>query len=69
MRPINKSFALKLRDQSSGIYGEILTNDYYASLKASYRSIELINLINEWRFKALNVIEDENKYLIVYGKV
>jgi len=46
-----------------------LTNDYYASLKASYTFKELKNFTLENNLSSLEVFEDGDKYLIVYGNV
>ena len=50
-------------------FSSILTNDYYASLKASYRKNEIQEKILEFNLKSMNVIEESQEYLIVYGKV
>ena len=61
--------ALKLKAQCSTKYDEILTNDYYASLRASYTFKELKNFTLENDLSSLDVFEDGDKYLIVYGNV
>ena len=68
-RPLNEKSALELKAQCSKKYNEILTNDYYASLRASYTLKELKNftLVND--LSSLEVFEDGDKYLIVYGNV
>ena len=50
-------------------YNEILTNDYYASLRASYTFKELKNFTLENDLSSLDVFEEGDKYLIVYGNV
>ena len=59
----------KRQAQCSTKYNEILTNDYYASLRASYTFKELRNFILENDLSSLEVFEDGDKYLIVYGNV
>ena len=61
--------ALKLKDNCSQKYSDILTNDYYASLKASYRKNEVQEKLLEFNLKSMNVIEESEEYLIVYGNV
>ena len=68
-RPLNKAFALELKSKCSKKYNKILTNDYFASLKASYRPNELEERILKKKLSGLKVIEDGEDYLIVYGKV
>ena len=68
-RPLDEKSALELKAQCSKIYNEILTNDYYASLKASYTFKELKNFTLENNLSSLEVFEDGDKYLIVYGNV
>ena len=68
-RPIDEKSALKLKEQCSSKYNDILTNDYYASLRASYTLKELKNFILENELSSLEVFEDGDKYLIVYGNV
>ncbi len=68
-RPLDEKSALELKEQCSNKYNEILTNDYYASLKASYTLRELKNFILENDLSSLDVFEDGDKYLIVYGNV
>ena len=58
-----------IRDRCSNKYNEILTNDYYASLRASYTFKELRNFTLENDLSSLDVFEDGDKYLIVYGNV
>ena len=69
IRPKDNETALKLRDKCSQKYSSVLTNDYYASLKASYRKNELQEKILELNLDSMNVIEESEEYLIVYGKV
>ncbi len=68
-RPLNEKSALELKAQCSSKYNEILTNDYYASLKASYSFKELKNFTLQNNLSSLDVFEDGDKYLIVYGNV
>ena len=68
-RPLDEKSALELKAQCSKIYNETLTNDYYASLKASYSFKELKNFTLENNLSSLEVFEDGDKYLIVYGNV
>ena len=68
-RPSDEKSALELKSQCSKKYNEILTNDYYASLRASYTFKELKNFTLENNLSSLDVFEDGDKYLIVYGNV
>ena len=68
-RPLDENSALELKAQCSKIYNETLTNDYYASLKASYTFKELKNFTLKNNLSSLEVFEDGDKYLIVYGNV
>ncbi len=68
-RPLDEKSALELKEQCSTKYNEILTNDYYASLRASYSFKELKDFILENDLSSLDVFEDGDKYLIVYGNV
>ena len=68
-RPKDEKTALKLKEKCGKIYNTTLTNDYYASLKASYRKNELLTIISERMYSSLDVIEDGDEYLILYGKV
>ena len=68
-RPLDEKSALELKLQCSKRYNEILTKDYYASLKASYTYKELKNFILENDLSSLEVFEDGDKYLILYGNV
>jgi len=69
IRPKDEETALKLKDKCAQKYNSILTNDYYASLKASYRKNEVQEKILELNLDSMNVIEENEEYLIVYGKV
>ena len=68
-RPFDEKSAMELKAKCSIKYNEILTNDYYASLKASYTLKELKNFILENDLSSLDVFEDGDNYLIVYGNV
>ncbi len=68
-RPIDEKSALELKTKCSSKYNNILTNDYYASLKASYTYKELQEFILKNNLLSLEVFEDCDQYLIVYGKV
>ena len=68
-RPLDEKSALELKAQCSSQYNEILTNDYYASLRASYTFKELKNFILVNDLSSLEVFEDGENYLIVYGNV
>ena len=68
-RPLDEKSALELKAQCSTKYNEILTNDYYASLRASYTYKELKNITLENNLSSLEVFEDGDKYLIVYGNL
>ena len=68
-RPLDEKSALELKEQCSTKYNEILTNDYYASLRASYSFKELKNFTLENDLSSLDVFEDGDEYLIVYGNV
>ena len=68
-RPLDEKCALELKEQCSTKYNEILTNDYYASLRASYTFKELKNFTLENNLSSLDVFEDGDEYLIVYGNV
>ena len=67
--PLDEKSALELKTKCSGKYNNILTSDYYASLKASYTYKELKDFLLENNLLSLEVFEDFNQYLIVYGKV
>jgi len=69
IRPINEKYALELKAECASKYNETLTSDYYASLKASYRADELRNIILEKNLVHLDVLEEDNEYLILYGSV
>ena len=68
-RPLDKKSALELKTKCSKKYNEILTNDYYASLRASYTFKELRDFTLENNLSSLEVFEDGDNYLIVYGNV
>ena len=68
-RPLNEKSALKLKDKCSTKYNEILTNDYYASLRASYTLKELKDYTLENDLSSLEVFEDGDNYLVLYGNV
>ena len=68
-RPLDKKSALELKEQCSNKYNETLTNDYYASLRAAYTFKELKKFTLENSLSSLDVFEDGDEYLIVYGNV
>ena len=68
-RPSDEETAIKLKEKLSKEYDEILINDYYASLRASYTYKELKDFIIVNNLPSLDVFEDGDQYLIVYGKV
>ena len=68
-RPYDEKSALDLKAKCSRKYNDILTNDYYASLKASYTLKELKNFILENKISSLEVFEEGEQYLVIYGKV
>ena len=68
-RPLDEKSALELKAQCSTKYNEILTNDYYASLRASYTFKELKSFTLENDLSSLDVFEEGDNYLIVYGNV
>ena len=68
-RPVDEKSALELKAKCSSKYNDILTNDYYASLKASYTFIELKNFILDNKLTSLEVFEEGDQYLVIYGKV
>ena len=68
-RPDNEQIALELKEKCADKYDDILTDDYYASLKASYTSKELRNFIFEKKIFCLEVFEEGDQYLVIYGKV
>ena len=68
-RPSDEKSALELKAQCSKKYNEILTNDYYASLRASYTFKELKNFTLDNDLSSLDVFEEGDNYLIVYGNV
>tara|TARA_B100000900_G_scaffold87262_1_gene70875 strand:- start:964 stop:1653 length:690 start_codon:yes stop_codon:yes gene_type:complete len=69
IRPINEKDALELKAECASKYNETLTSDYYASLQASYRPDELRNQILKNNLVNLDVLEEDNEYLILYGSV
>ena len=68
-RPNDEKFALELKEKCAEKNNDILTNDYYASLKASYTAKELRNFIFENKLTSLEVFEEGDQYLVIYGKV
>ena len=68
-RPNDEKSALELKEKCAEKYDDILTNDYYASLKASYTLKELKNFIFENKLYSLEVFEEGDQYLVIYGKV
>ena len=68
-RPLDEKSAQKLKAQCSTKFSAILSNDYYASLRASYSFKELKNFILENDLSSLDVFEEGENYLIVYGNV
>ena len=68
-RPLDEKSFLEIKAQCSTKYNEILTTDYYASLRASYTFKELRSFTLENDLSSLEVFEDGDKYLIVYGNV
>ena len=68
-RPRDLKSAWKLREICSKKYNDILTSDYYASLRASYTYKELKDFTLQNDLSSLEVFEEGDQYLIVYGKV
>ena len=68
-RPNDEKSALELKEKCAEKYNDILTNDYYASLRASYTSKELKNFIFKSELSSLEVFEEGDQYLVIYGKV
>ena len=68
-RPNDEKLALELKEKCAEKNNDILTNDYYSSLKASYTAKELKNYIFENNLSSLEVFEEGDQYLIIYGKV
>jgi len=68
-RPNDEKLALELKEKCAEKYNDILTNDYYASLKASYNLKELKKFICENKLFSLEVFEEGDQYLVIYGKV
>ena len=69
IRPKDEETALKLKDKCSQKFNSILTNDYFASLRASYRKNEVQEKLLELNLNSMNVMEETEEYLIVYGNV
>jgi len=69
IRPNDEKKAIELKVKCAEEFSKILADDFYASLKASYTKIELKTKILEKNLSSLDLIEEDNKYLIVYGKV
>ena len=67
-RPNDEKSALELKEKCREKNNDILTDDYYASLKASYTYKELNNFIFENKLLSLDVFEEGDQYLIIYGK-
>ena len=68
-RPNDEKLALELKEKCAEKFNDILTNDYYASLKAAYTSKELRNFIFKNKLSSLEVFEEGDQYLVIYGKV
>ena len=68
-RPLNEKLALELKAKCAIKYDQILTNDYYSSLRASYTYKEIKDFILVNDLFSLEVFEDSDQYLIVYGNV
>ncbi len=68
-RPNSEKQALELKEKCAEKYNDILTNDYYASLLASYSLKELKNFIFDKKLSSLEVFEEADQYLVIYGKV
>ena len=68
-RPNDEKSALYLKEKCGKKYNDILTNDYYASLRASYTTKELKDFIFENKLSSLEVFEEGDQYLVIYGKV
>ncbi len=68
-RPNSEKLALELKEKCAEKYNDILTNDYYASLMASYTLQELKNFIFDNKLSSLEVFEEGDQYLVIYGKV
>ena len=67
--PNDEKLALELKEKCAEKHNDILTNDYYASLKASYTLKELKNFIFKSKLTSLEVFEEGDQYLVIYGKV
>ena len=68
-RPNDEISALALREKCSSKYNDTLTKDYFSSLKASYTFKELRDFILENKLSSLEVFEEGDDYLVIYGKV
>ena len=68
-RPKDEKLALELKEKCAKKYNVVLTNDYYASLKASHTYKELKDFIFWNNFSSLEVFEEGDQYLVIYGKV
>jgi len=68
-RPLDEKSALELKSQCSTKYNEILTYDYYASLRASYTFKEFKKFTLENDLSSYDVFDEGDNYLIVYGNV
>ena len=68
-RPLDEKSALELKPKCATKYNKILTNDYYASLRASYTFKEVKSFTLENDLSSLDVFEEGENYLIVYGNV
>ena len=65
-RPLDEKSALELKAQCSIKYNEILTNDYYASLRASYTFKELKNFTLENDLSSLDVFEEGDNLSLIH---
>ena len=68
-RPLDEKSALELKEKCAKKYNDILTNDYYSSLRASYTFKELKYYTLDNDLTSLDVFEDGDNYLIIYGNV
>ena len=68
-RPLDEKSALELKEKCAKKYNDILTNDYYSSLRASYTFKELKYYTLDNNLTSLDVFEDGDNYLIIYGNV
>ncbi len=69
IRPNDKKTAIQLKAKCLNEFSSILADDFYASLLASYTREELKNKVIEKKLFNMDVIQENNKYLILYGKV